>query len=165
MVKASDLGASKTVRFVEAACGRNHTLLVGSDGSLWTAGANNLGQVRIITVHTYVAFPDLCFSAVIRYAQKFLNFNLYPLLMVERKRMLLKHLLVSRSQSFLLSRAKVIHLCLSHLCKETEILLYVVFSFGSAEKGQLGNGTTGERITTGNKTSYDIETYPSIFPF
>ena len=39
----------------------------------------------------------------------------------------------------------------------------LVFSFGSAEKGQLGNGTTGERITTGNKTSYDIETTPSMF--
>ena len=45
MVSPSDLGASNGVRFVEAACGRNHTLLVGSDGSLWTAGANNLGQV------------------------------------------------------------------------------------------------------------------------
>ena len=47
MVRPSDLGAPIGVRFVEAACGRNHTLLVGSDGSLWTAGANNLGQVRI----------------------------------------------------------------------------------------------------------------------
>lgn len=35
-----------------------------------------------------------------------------------------------------------------------------MFSFGSAEKGQLGNGTTGERITTGNKTAYDIEVTP-----
>ena len=41
----------------------------------------------------------------------------------------------------------------------------LVFSFGSAEKGQLGNGTTGERITTGNKTSYDIETHPGTLPF
>lgn len=38
--------------------------------------------------------------------------------------------------------------------------MFPVFSFGSAEKGQLGNGTTGERITTGNKTSYDIEVQP-----
>ena len=38
----------------------------------------------------------------------------------------------------------------------------LVFSFGSAEKGQLGNGTTGERITTGNKTSYDIESAPGV---
>ena len=80
--------------------------------------------------------------------------------------MLLKLLLVSRSQLSLPSRAKVIHyvyfICAKHL---TDILFYVVFSFGSAEKGQLGNGTTGERITTGNKTSYDIETHPGIFPF
>lgn len=38
-----------------------------------------------------------------------------------------------------------------------------VFSFGSAEKGQLGNGTTGERITTGNKTTYDIEVDPGAY--
>ncbi|KAK0470721.1 regulator of chromosome condensation 1/beta-lactamase-inhibitor protein II [Armillaria novae-zelandiae] len=31
-----------------------------------------------------------------------------------------------------------------------------VYAFGSGEKGQLGNGTTGERITTGNKTAFDI---------
>jgi hypothetical protein len=59
-------------------------------------------------------------------------------------------------------------LCLSHLYKQSILVkfyLCLVFSFGSAEKGQLGNGTTGERITTGNKTSYDIEPYPCIFPF
>jgi hypothetical protein len=39
-----------------------------------------------------------------------------------------------------------------------------VFSFGSAEKGQLGNGTMGERIITGNKTGYDIEVQPGSFP-
>ena len=79
--------------------------------------------------------------------------------------MLLKLLLVSRSQSSLPSQEKVNHYvyltCAKHL---TDILFYLVFSFGSAEKGQLGNGTTGERITTGNKTSYDIEPYPGIFP-
>ena len=58
MVKPSELGASKDSRFVEAACGRNHTLLVGNDGNLWTAGANNLGQVRVITTCTCAAFPD-----------------------------------------------------------------------------------------------------------
>lgn len=40
----------------------------------------------------------------------------------------------------------------------------LVFTFGSAEKGQLGNGTTGERITTGNKTAFDIEPSPSKSP-
>ncbi|KAG1881884.1 regulator of chromosome condensation 1/beta-lactamase-inhibitor protein II, partial [Suillus tomentosus] len=37
-----------------------------------------------------------------------------------------------------------------------------VFSFGSGEKGQLGNGRTGEHIITGNKTVFDIETEPGL---
>lgn len=41
----ADLGAAKGTKFVHAACGRNHTLLVGSDGNVWSAGANALGQV------------------------------------------------------------------------------------------------------------------------
>jgi len=44
MLSPSELGAPKCTRFVETVCGRNHTLSIGSDGSLWTAGANNLGQ-------------------------------------------------------------------------------------------------------------------------
>ena len=40
-----ELGAPKSTRFVHAALGRNHTLLVGSDGQLWSAGANHAGQV------------------------------------------------------------------------------------------------------------------------
>ena len=37
----------------------------------------------------------------------------------------------------------------------------VVFSFGSGEHGQLGNGRTGEHIITGNKTAYDVHNDPS----
>ena len=37
-------GASPRTRFVYAACGRNHSILVGSEGQVWSAGANNLGQ-------------------------------------------------------------------------------------------------------------------------
>jgi alpha-tubulin suppressor-like RCC1 family protein len=48
MVKASELGAPKGTKFVHAACGRNHTLLVGSNGEVWSAGVNNLGQVRCL---------------------------------------------------------------------------------------------------------------------
>jgi hypothetical protein len=33
--------------WASAACGRNHTILVGKDGSVWTAGANTYGQVRM----------------------------------------------------------------------------------------------------------------------
>lgn len=37
-------GASPKTRFVHAACGRNHSLLIGSEGQVWSTGANNLGQ-------------------------------------------------------------------------------------------------------------------------
>lgn len=44
-VTAQDLGAPKGTRLVHAGCGKNHTLLVGSEGQLWSAGANQAGQV------------------------------------------------------------------------------------------------------------------------
>ena len=44
-VLAADLGAEEGVGFVHAACGRSHSLLVDSDGQVWSAGANNFGQV------------------------------------------------------------------------------------------------------------------------
>lgn len=47
-LKPTDLGAAPGTKFVYAAGGRNHTLLVGSDGSVWAAGANSLGQVCLI---------------------------------------------------------------------------------------------------------------------
>ena len=43
---ARQLGAPKGTIFVHAACGRNHSLLIGSNGDVWTAGANSHGQVR-----------------------------------------------------------------------------------------------------------------------
>lgn len=79
--------------------------------------------------------------------------------------MLLRLLLVSHSLSSLPSRAKVIHYIRFTCVKHLTTFLILVFSFGSGEKGQLGNGTTGERITTGNKTSYDIEIHPGTFLF
>lgn len=39
----------------------------------------------------------------------------------------------------------------------------VVYTFGSGEKGQLGNGATGERIITGNKLAFDIQSQPGAF--
>ncbi|PCH44602.1 RCC1/BLIP-II [Wolfiporia cocos MD-104 SS10] len=41
---AQELGAPEGTTFVHAACGRSHTLLVGSGGQLWSAGANTAGQ-------------------------------------------------------------------------------------------------------------------------
>ena len=36
----------------------------------------------------------------------------------------------------------------------------LVYTFGSGEHGQLGNGRTGEHIAAGNKTMYDIRPEP-----
>ena len=45
-LRASDLGAPPGTVFVSAASGRSHSVLVGSNGRVWTAGLNSLGQVR-----------------------------------------------------------------------------------------------------------------------
>jgi alpha-tubulin suppressor-like RCC1 family protein len=46
-VRAEDLpGGKQGERIVHAACGRSHTLLVSSLGTVWAAGANTVGQVR-----------------------------------------------------------------------------------------------------------------------
>lgn len=45
LVRPTDINAPPGTKFVSAACGRNHTLLIGSDGTVWAAGQNNLGQV------------------------------------------------------------------------------------------------------------------------
>ena len=47
-LRATDLDAAEGTTFVNAACGRNHSLLVGSNGHVWSAGKNDLGQVSKI---------------------------------------------------------------------------------------------------------------------
>ncbi|KAJ3517000.1 hypothetical protein NLJ89_g772 [Agrocybe chaxingu] len=123
MLNPAELGAPKGTKFVHAACGRNHTLLVGSDGSVWAAGQNNLGQCGQSTC------PEVSTFQVVSVTQG------------------------GRKENVIQASAGV---TFSVVLTDTG----KVFTFGSAEKGQLGNGTTGERITTGNKTSYDIETTP-----
>lgn len=46
-VTPQSLGAAENTKFVYAACGRNHTLLVGSEGQVWSCGVNNMGQVSL----------------------------------------------------------------------------------------------------------------------
>ncbi|KAJ3576562.1 hypothetical protein NP233_g354 [Leucocoprinus birnbaumii] len=123
MVKPSELGAAKGTKFVYAASGRNHTLLVGSDGTVWSAGINNLGQCGHSTC------PEVSHFKAVNVTH---GGN--------------KERVVQAAAGISFS------LVLTDTGK--------VFSFGSAEKGQLGNGTTGERITTGNKTAFDIEDRP-----
>ena len=38
-----------------------------------------------------------------------------------------------------------------------------MYAFGSAEKGQLGNGDTGERLATGQRVVFGIETVPRMY--
>ncbi|KAK7434439.1 hypothetical protein VKT23_020209 [Stygiomarasmius scandens] len=107
-------------RFVDAACGRNHTLLVGSDGQVWSAGANSLGQCG--------NYP----------CSEITNFKLIQGLQHDGV----------PERAVKVSAGITFSLVLTKSGK--------VFSLGSAEKGQLGNGSTGECITTGNKTAFDI---------
>ncbi|KIL62087.1 hypothetical protein M378DRAFT_187414 [Amanita muscaria Koide BX008] len=119
-----DLGAPKGTKIIHAACGRNHTLLVGSDGSVWSAGVNSYGQCGHSVCTEVPAFKLV--TGISHNGSKE------------------KPVMVSAGVSF------------SVVLTESGR----VFTFGSAEKGQLGNGTTGERITTGNKTAYDIDPNP-----
>lgn len=60
-VTPQQLKAPKGTRFVHAACGRGHSLLVGSGGELWTCGANAFGQVRFNTIFSiFIIFLMFC---------------------------------------------------------------------------------------------------------
>ncbi|KAH0836905.1 regulator of chromosome condensation 1/beta-lactamase-inhibitor protein II [Lanmaoa asiatica] len=123
-VLATELGAKEGTKFVHAACGRSHALLVDSEGNVWSAGANNLGQCGHPVTPQITAFKSID----------------GPYVNGERQRV------VKAGAGITFSIV---------LTEDGK-----VFSFGSGEKGQLGNGRTGEHITTGNKTAYDIETEP-----
>jgi alpha-tubulin suppressor-like RCC1 family protein len=120
-----DLGAPKGTRIVHAACGRNHALLVGSNGHVWSMGVNAVGQCG------HSPCPDV---------------PKYKLIDAPWNKNDDKAILAAAGITF------------SVVVTESG----KVYTFGSGEKGQLGNGTTGERITTGNKTAYDVEPYPLL---
>jgi len=46
-VTPADVGARAGTKFVHAATGRAHSILVGSNGRVWTVGGNALGQVSV----------------------------------------------------------------------------------------------------------------------
>ncbi|KAJ7594389.1 regulator of chromosome condensation 1/beta-lactamase-inhibitor protein II [Mycena floridula] len=125
-LRASELGAPKGTRFVRAACGRNHTILVTSDGNVYTAGVNALGQCG------HPPCPEIS------------SFKLVAGLSHNG----------STEEAIDASAGISFSLVLTKSGK--------VFAFGSAEKGQLGNNQTGERIATGNKTAFDIESEPIL---
>lgn len=43
-------GATATTKIVQAACARHHTVLVGSEGQVWAAGKNDVGQCGVPVV-------------------------------------------------------------------------------------------------------------------
>jgi alpha-tubulin suppressor-like RCC1 family protein len=63
-LRPSHLGAPASTKFVNAACGRAHTLLVDDSGEVWSAGINTLGQVpsipQLLCVNTNPDAKPLC---------------------------------------------------------------------------------------------------------
>ncbi|KIY70128.1 RCC1/BLIP-II protein [Cylindrobasidium torrendii FP15055 ss-10] len=118
---AAGLGAEPGSKIVHAACGRNHTLIVTSDGQVFSAGTNKLGECGHAPCNEVSVFRPI--------------------------RGLDAHAVqVSAGISFSLI-----------LTRDGK-----VFAIGSGEHGQLGNGSTGERISTGNKSSFDVIHTPTL---
>jgi len=134
-------GASARTRFVYAACGRNHSLLVGSEGQVWSTGANNLGQCGhppCPEVPTWQQVKGTFGGGRVFKAVAGITFSV--VLTEQGRREWAEYALF-------------------------QVLTPIpVFSFGSGEHGQLGNGRTGEHIITGNKTAYDVYNDPSESP-
>ncbi|TFK95198.1 RCC1/BLIP-II [Pterulicium gracile] len=120
-----DLGAPKGTKIVHAACGRNHSLMVGSNGQVWSMGINTLGQCG------RTPCPD-----------------------IPKYKPVDAPWIKNGDKAVMVGAGITFSAVLTESGK--------VYTFGSGEKGQLGNGTTGERITTGNKTAYDVEPYPLL---
>ncbi|KAF7309577.1 PHD-type domain-containing protein [Mycena indigotica] len=120
----SELGAPPGTKFVHAACGRNHTLLVDSDGELWTAGVNTVGQCGHPTSSEVATFKTVA---------------------VISKAGIKEH--VAQAAAGITFSAVI-------------TTSGKVYTFGSGEKGQLGNGRTGERIITGNKVAFEVVSDP-----
>ncbi|KAI0290568.1 regulator of chromosome condensation 1/beta-lactamase-inhibitor protein II [Russula brevipes] len=126
LLRATDLGAPPGTKFVSAACGRSHSVLVGSHGRVWTAGLNSLGQCG----HT--PCPEVS-------TFKLVNGPLHP---------------QTGEQEHVVAAAAGITFTLFLTVRGK------IYATGSGEKGQLGNGRTGEHIATGNRTGFDIESEP-----
>jgi alpha-tubulin suppressor-like RCC1 family protein len=60
---SGDNDRPRGARFVNAACGRAHTLLIDDAGDVWSAGLNTVGQVWTLhlnyPIHEYPILPRL----------------------------------------------------------------------------------------------------------
>ena len=160
-----DLGAPKGTRFVHAACGRNHTLLVGSGGEVWSAGANHAGQVSPRTLDAANILPTL----------QSLCFIVWPSRMPGNPVVQAGARSQGRRREGASGKGCGRHYLFSGAHQERQgcvvfrswqdVLLNAraVFAFGSEEKGQLGSGSAGERIVSAGKSAFDYETEPSQY--
>lgn len=71
-----------------------------------------------------------------------------------------RHLPATTLAWFSLHQAKVSHQQRSF--QRSTITTYLVYAFGSGEKGQLGNGRTGEHIITSGRAIFDTEHEPRM---
>ncbi|KAI6112530.1 regulator of chromosome condensation 1/beta-lactamase-inhibitor protein II [Pisolithus sp. B1] len=112
----AEIGAKAGTKFVHAACGRSHSLLVDSAGRAWSAGANNFGQCG------HAISPQIpTFKAIDG-----------PYVDGERQRVV----------------------------KAAAGITFSILLTDGGKGDSLGTGRTGEHITTGNKTGFDIEADP-----
>lgn len=124
-IRPTDLGAQPGVKFVHAATGRAHTLLVASDGQVWSAGINTSGQCG----HEPSA-------------------EVSPFKAIEG--------------DWKAQGDKVIQASAGNTFSLVLTASGKVYAFGSGEKGQLGNGRTGEHIITSGRAVFDTEHEPLL---
>ncbi|KAG8808766.1 hypothetical protein FRC17_003791, partial [Serendipita sp. 399] len=130
-IRPIDLGAEQGVKFVHAATGRSHTLLVSSDGNVWTAGSNSSGQCG------HEPSPEIS-----------------PFKLVEGEWLKTNDGVVQASAGNTFS--------LVLTASGKGVSLEQIYAFGSGEKGQLGNGRTGEHIITSGRAVFDTEHIPLL---
>ncbi|KAL0074080.1 regulator of chromosome condensation 1/beta-lactamase-inhibitor protein II [Phycomyces blakesleeanus] len=108
-------------KFITAAVGRNHTMLVAESGNVYAAGDNKCGQLGVPEFKNYTNFlkvPGLGKEKVIQAA-------------------------CGAEFTLLLTESGL------------------VYSFGSQEYGQLGNGVTGEYLKSAGRLMSQPQPYPS----
>ncbi|KDN46969.1 RCC1/BLIP-II [Tilletiaria anomala UBC 951] len=122
---------------IDAACGRHHTLLVTRAGHVYAAGSCASGQTTFL--------PDRRHGASTGSSGSILDvFTLIDDAPWMRPRDPVVQVAAGATFSLALTAAGC------------------VYAFGSAEKGQLGNGRTGEHIATGNRTAYALHARPLL---
>lgn len=163
-------GATATTRIIQAACARHHTVLVGSEGQVWVAGKNDVGQCGVAVdsnkkeINSWTKVKgkwEQDAAKVVQVSISVFRFWIPTYGSFSRK--------VSCGLTFTLYLADN----------------GWVYASGSCEKGQLGNGRTGrtsvdilgvlplnsvpspgERIVSTGKTAHDFEDQPLLIrPF